>query len=219
MPADARAQVQRARSEAAEFQYKYGYAISPDLLAKRMANINQVYTQRAAMRPLGISMIIVGLDGEADSAGYGPQIFKVDPAGYYVGFRATAAGAKQTEAINYLEKQFKKGSSALAGAGSAGSAGQQEEPSYSLPDQAASEAEAISRSLSTNDTLDLAVTTLATVLAQDLKANEIEIGIVGGEEAFKGEDADAKQAQKQKRFRTLTEEEVGAVLDRLAEKD
>ncbi|PWN88520.1 N-terminal nucleophile aminohydrolase [Acaromyces ingoldii] len=217
--ADARAQVQRARSEAAEFQYKYGYAISPDLLAKRMANINQVYTQRAAMRPLGISMIIVGLDGEADSAGYGPQIFKVDPAGYYVGFRATAAGAKQTEAINYLEKQFKKGSSALAGAGSAGSAGQQEEPSYSLPDQAASEAEAISRSLSTNDTLDLAVTTLATVLAQDLKANEIEIGIVGGEEAFKGEDADAKQAQKQKRFRTLTEEEVGAVLDRLAEKD
>ncbi|BGP23928.1 20S proteasome subunit alpha 1 [Rhodotorula toruloides] len=102
--ADARSQVQRAQSEASQFRYKYGYEITPDLLAKRIANINQVYTQRAAMRPLGISMIIVGFDPQ-----YGPQIFKLDPAGYYVGFHATAAGQKQQEATNVLEKGFKKG--------------------------------------------------------------------------------------------------------------
>ena len=44
--ADARAFAQRARGEAAQFRYKFGYEMPCDALAKRLANISQVYTQR-----------------------------------------------------------------------------------------------------------------------------------------------------------------------------
>lgn len=49
------------------------------------------------------AMILIGIDPET-----GPQIFKLDPAGYFVGFHATAAGQKQQESMNFLEKKWKK---------------------------------------------------------------------------------------------------------------
>jgi len=100
--ADAKAQVQRSRKEAAEFKFDYAYEVPVDYLAKRIADRNQVYTQHAYMRPLGVAMMLIGMDEER-----GPQLFKCDPAGYFIGYHACAAGQKDQEAVNYLEKKLK----------------------------------------------------------------------------------------------------------------
>lgn len=42
-------------------------------------------------------MILIGPDDER-----GPQLFKLDPAGYFTGYKATSSGQKQTEAANYV---------------------------------------------------------------------------------------------------------------------
>ncbi|KAI0250515.1 20S proteasome subunit [Lactifluus subvellereus] len=182
--ADARAQVSRARQEAADFRYKFGYEITPDALARRLANINQVYTQRAAMRPLGISMILIGTDFEL-----GPQIFKLDPAGYFVGFHATAAGQKQQEAMNHLEKKWKKLNNG----------------------RGADDPFAAGKTLNRAEVIELAIEALSTVHATDFKADEVEIGIVSTSEE---EDEKTRGL-----WRTLSEEELDEHLSAYVEKD
>jgi 20S proteasome subunit alpha 1 len=172
--ADARASVSRARGEAAEFRYKFGYEMPCDVLAKRIANISQVYTQRAYMRPLGVATTLISLDSE-----FGPQLYKCDPAGYYVGYKATASGPKTQEALNYLEKKLKNK--------------EQAEGSW-------------------EEVVELAITTLSTVLSVDFKKGELEVGIVGGPRADGEEGTDPQ-------FRALTEEEIDERLQSIADKD
>jgi len=172
--ADARASVNRARSEAAEFRYRFGYEMPCDVLAKRLANINQVYTQRAYMRPLGVAMTLISVDSE-----YGPQLYKCDPAGYYVGYRATASGPKQQEILNHLEKKLKNKEHAEG---------------------------------TWEGVVELAISTLSTVLSVDFKKGELEVGIVGGPRV------DGKEGT-QAEFRALTEEEIDNRLQAISERD
>ena len=73
LSADARVLVQRARYEAAEFRFKYGYDMPADVLTRRLADLAQVSTQQAFQRPMGVATIILGMDQEK-----GPQLYKAD---------------------------------------------------------------------------------------------------------------------------------------------
>ena len=100
---DARALITRLRQEAADFRHKNGYFCPVHVLANRAGDMAQVYTQKAFMRPYGVLTMLGGIDEET-----GPCLYKVNPAGMFQGFKATAAGAKEQEATNFLEKQWKK---------------------------------------------------------------------------------------------------------------
>lgn len=107
---------------------------------------------------------MLGLDAER-----GPQLYKTDPAGYYVGMKAAAAGAKEDDAHNWLEKKLKKGAE--------------------LDEQGA---------------LQLALGCLQSVLAQELKKTEVEVGVCSTKRAA---------------FHRLSEEQIDALLNELAEHD
>merc|ERR1712190_591946 len=63
----------------------------------------RVYTQHAYMRPYGVSTMLCSIDDEK-----GPTLYQVDPAGNFFGYKAAAAGTKDQEAFNALEKIVKK---------------------------------------------------------------------------------------------------------------
>ncbi|KAF8883123.1 hypothetical protein BD779DRAFT_1674662 [Infundibulicybe gibba] len=73
--------VDRARSEAAEFRYKYRYRSTLNTPTRRLADTDQ----HTAMRPLG--MLFIGTDAEL-----GPQPFQPNFVGYFAGFHAAVAG-------------------------------------------------------------------------------------------------------------------------------
>ncbi|KAK0404584.1 hypothetical protein QR680_017524 [Steinernema hermaphroditum] len=100
---DSKFQVRRAQVEAANWKYEHGYNMPIEQLARRMADLNQFYTQNAEMRSLGAAMILISYDDED-----GPQVFRVDPAGYYRGMRGVSVGVKQQPANSFLEKRLKK---------------------------------------------------------------------------------------------------------------
>jgi 20S proteasome subunit alpha 1 len=98
---DIRAQVQRVRMEASDFRFQNGYAMPVHVLAKRIADVCQVYTQEASFRAYACVMLLIGVDDEK-----GPQCFKVDPAGHYLPYKAVATGKAEPEAMNFLEKKI-----------------------------------------------------------------------------------------------------------------
>lgn len=81
---DSKALLSRFRQEAHEYTSDNGHNVGVDTLTMRIADVNQLYTQKAFMRPYAVESIVAGIDDEM-----GPLLYKVDPAGYYQGYKVS----------------------------------------------------------------------------------------------------------------------------------
>ena len=97
---DARAQVDNARFFSQSNKLVYDEAVEVQTVAKHLADQCQQYTQYAGARPLGVSLIIGGVDSS------GTSLYLTDPSGAYVLYNAVAIGANSDIATEFLEKNY-----------------------------------------------------------------------------------------------------------------
>jgi len=100
LSSDARVLIDQARVYCQSNKLLYDEPVDVEVLARRLGDLAQVYTQHAGVRPFGVSMIIAGYDAT------GARILTTDPSGAYRGFKATAVGRKSEEANRLLEEKY-----------------------------------------------------------------------------------------------------------------
>lgn len=98
---DARILIDQARYYAQVNRLVYGEPISVELLAKRISNIKQVYTQHGGVRPFGVAFLFAGVDRR------GPNLIRTDPGGSYSIVKADAIGAGAQKAVEVFLEEYR----------------------------------------------------------------------------------------------------------------
>ncbi|MBP2029409.1 proteasome alpha subunit [Methanohalophilus levihalophilus] len=98
--ADARALVDRARVESQVNMVSYDEPINVEVLAKKLCDHKQTYTQYGGVRPYGTALLIAGVDGKI------PRLFETDPSGALLEYKATAIGAGRNAFMEVFEEKY-----------------------------------------------------------------------------------------------------------------
>ena len=80
----------------------YDEPVTVEIVAKHIADQCQHYTQYAGARPIGVALIIGGVDQN------GASLFLTDPSGTYVPYNAVAIGADSDKVTEFLIKNYKQ---------------------------------------------------------------------------------------------------------------
>ncbi len=100
LSSDARVLIGQARVYCQSNKLLYDEAVDVEILARRIGDMSQRYTQHAGVRPFGVTMVIAGVDAT------GPRVITTDPSGAYRGFKAIAVGRRNDEANKLLEDLY-----------------------------------------------------------------------------------------------------------------
>ena len=101
--ADSRSLSDYARFESQSFRYSLDTIPTVDYIARQIAHRKQDYTQRAGVRPFGLSCIIAGFDEGSEE----PKLYLTDPSGQITQWRAGAIGKNSDKVLGILEEKYK----------------------------------------------------------------------------------------------------------------
>ena len=99
---DARGQVSDARFFSQSSKLVYDEPVDVETVTKHIADQCQQYPQYAGARPIGVALIIGGIDKNGNS------LFLTDPSGTYVPYNAIAIGADSDKVTEFLKKNYKE---------------------------------------------------------------------------------------------------------------
>lgn len=102
--ADGRALINRAKVEAAVHKMTYDESIDLKQLSNRLADYAHIFTQQGGLRPLGVGLLIGGID-EFDNE---PRIYFLNPGGGLVETRGKAIGDGDAKAMKFLKDKHKE---------------------------------------------------------------------------------------------------------------
>ena len=97
---DARVQIDNARFFSQSNKLVYDEPVEVETVAKHLADQCQQYTQYGGARPIGVSLIIGGVDSN------GSTLYLTDPSGSYILYNAIAIGGYADVANDFLEKNY-----------------------------------------------------------------------------------------------------------------
>lgn len=99
---DARILIDQARVSAQSNRLMYDEPIDVEIVAKRVGDIKQLYTQHAGVRPFGVSIIFGGVDK------IGNRIFATDPSGSIRSWKALAIGLGREPVEKILKTDYRE---------------------------------------------------------------------------------------------------------------
>jgi len=99
---DARVLIENAQTKAQQHRMTYDTEIDVLTVVKSIADLKQICTQSAGLRPFGVSILVGGIDA------FGPRLFETDPTGIYFQYKASVIGEGETEIEEILHKQYKE---------------------------------------------------------------------------------------------------------------
>jgi proteasome alpha subunit len=100
--ADARVLIDRARVECQINRLVYDESIGVEVLAKRVCDFKQTYTQYGGVRPFGTALLLIGAEDDKT------RLFETDPSGALLEYKATGIGAGRATVMEVFEEKYKE---------------------------------------------------------------------------------------------------------------